>query len=541
MNASILIDRLPVPVEHLKSLEPERYSAIGEAVNDSGLLQALLSHGSFDHYYYVDRPETPRDIAGHYRDSARLQAITLNSLAALDECGPLLLFTSSILFQQYASFRLARKHPEWPICGVTHTLSTIYPRVSFGSPKLFSYDAVICTTPGARRTLQRLMEEHARSEAVVQPRPALPAIRYPVIPLGVDPASAGDPARKRISREELDIAQDAFVLLFFGRLSAINKADFHPLIRTFFEAPDLPDDSYLMIAGDDTRHHLAEPLRAFAAQFESPRTVSILPDITREKKQALLSAADVFLAISDTVEETFGLTVVEAMMSGLAVIASDWDGYRHLIRSGEDGLLAPTYMFGDGMELSALGALFPCAYHFPQRVCLDLDSLAEMLRTLAHDPDLRGRLGAAARKRALEEFAWPTLVGRYEALWREQLAEGAASRHAAEEFRYPAVYDYGAVFDHYFTRPIGLADRVSIREGSARALQLLSEDRLFLKPDPAFQRTVDEEILALCRNSGEVSIGDILRRLERPEAPAVVLISQICRLIKYGLLRLHFK
>ncbi len=53
-------------------------------------------------------------------------------------------------------------------------------------------------------------------------------------------------------------------------------------------------------------------------------------------------AADVFVSPSDNIQETFGLAVIEAMASGLPVVASDWDGYRDLVADGETGFLVPT-------------------------------------------------------------------------------------------------------------------------------------------------------------------------------------------------------
>ncbi len=536
MSAHLLLDRIPFPAERLKSKEPARYSVIGEAVNDSGFLQALLSHGTFDGYYYVRKSDTPPDIAECYRDSDRLKPISLSSLHRLDECGPLVLFTSSILFQQYASFRLARKHPDWPICGITHTLSTIYPRVSFGSSRLFAFDALICTTPSARQTLEHLMCEHAKSTAVTQPTPPLPTIRYPVIPLGVDPAMVGDLGLKGVARRHLGIAEDDIVFLFLGRLSRTNKVDFHPLIRIFIETPGLPDGSRLIVAGDDTRHHLATELLDFASQFGSPRTVSVMPDITVEQKRMLLSASDVFIAVSDTIEETFGISVVEAMMSSLPVIASDWDGYRHLVRHAREGWLVPTYICGDGLELSAISSLFACEYHYTQRVCLDLDALSHAMWVLANKPDLRKQYGEAARRRALSEFAWPSVLRRYEELWHEQLREAAAAMQSADDLSYPAVYDYSAVFRHYATDAISVQDHVTVSRDYRRLMDLLRRNGLFLRPDPTFYPEVDEQIVEQCVQAGTLKVGEIVERLVRPDLPPLLLVSHVCRLIKNGLL-----
>ena len=69
------------------------------------------------------------------------------------------------------------------------------------------------------------------------------------------------------------------------------------------------------------------------------------------------------------------MSVIEAMLTGLPVVASDINGPREQVVHGVTGLLVP-----------------------PMRV----PELAEALRRLANDAALRARMGAAGRARALE-------------------------------------------------------------------------------------------------------------------------------------------
>ena len=41
-------------------------------------------------------------------------------------------------------------------------------------------------------------------------------------------------------------------------------------------------------------------------------------------------------------QESFGLTPIEAMAAGLPRVISDWDGYRDSVNDGEDGFLIRT-------------------------------------------------------------------------------------------------------------------------------------------------------------------------------------------------------
>ncbi len=101
--------------------------------------------------------------------------------------------------------------------------------------------------------------------------------------------------------------------------------------------------------------------------------------------------ADAFVLASGY--ETFSLVTFEAAASGLPIVATPVNGVRELIEDGRNGLL----------------------------VNPEPDAIAECLRRLAADPALRERLGAAARRSALD-FSWGEMVVKHESLY-ERLAD----------------------------------------------------------------------------------------------------------------------
>jgi len=60
-----------------------------------------------------------------------------------------------------------------------------------------------------------------------------------------------------------------------------------------------------------------------------------------EARTTIWYAADIFTSLTDNIQESFGLTPIEAMAAGLPVIVSDWDGYRDTVRDGIDGYIVP--------------------------------------------------------------------------------------------------------------------------------------------------------------------------------------------------------
>ena len=102
--------------------------------------------------------------------------------------------------------------------------------------------------------------------------------------------------------------------------------------------------------------------------------------------------------------EPFGLTPLEGMACGRPVIGAAVGGITFTVADGETGFLVP-----------------------PR----DPEALAGRLRQLLARPDLRARMGRAARARVEREFTWATTAGRMAALYEEALVSPPAGERLA--------------------------------------------------------------------------------------------------------------
>ena len=105
-------------------------------------------------------------------------------------------------------------------------------------------------------------------------------------------------------------------------------------------------------------------------------------------------------------QESFGLTPIEAMAAGLPRVISDWDGYRDSVAHGEDGFLVTTRQPppGAGAALAELllsghdmygGYLAKTALS----VAIDQEMAAHVSRALIRDKNLRRSMADKARAR----------------------------------------------------------------------------------------------------------------------------------------------
>lgn len=356
------------------------------------------------------------------------------------------------------------------LTGVIHTVCSQAVLASLEqlyTAPLQPWDALVCTSRAGQQVVQRAMEgfRERLGQRLGLVLPPAPGPQLPIIPLGLDPAPLRSPEPRQQwrlrARQTLGLAADATVVLFVGRLSFHSKA--HPLVlyraleRLGLEQPGL----VLLECGHLFNAAIGEAFDELAAQLShvQVRRVGGLEPATEEQKRLCLAAADVFCSPADNLQETFGLSLLEAMAAELPVLASDWNGYRDLVEPGVTGELVPTRAsFAPPDQIDALERDYRLGLvDYDTMVGLrslavevDGEALLATLRLWCRQPERRQAMGLAGRLRLEQRFSWTVVASQYRALWHE-LSERRRHAQAADPGAapQPGVTPYGALFGHY--------------------------------------------------------------------------------------------
>jgi phosphatidyl-myo-inositol dimannoside synthase len=206
------------------------------------------------------------------------------------------------------------------------------------------------------------------------------------IPPGVDcdRLSPLDSNERAVARRRLGLPAGGPLVVSVSRL--VHRKGMDVLIEAARRlAPSFPD---LVVAIGGTGREEA----ALAAQVaESGAPVRLLGRIDEEDKALLLGAADVFAMLCRSrwlglEQEGFGIVFLEAAAAGVPQVAGDSGGAAEAVEDGVTGLVV--------------------------RRPEDPAEVAQALRELLSDGDLRRRMGKAARRRAVASFDYSRLAPR---------------------------------------------------------------------------------------------------------------------------------
>ena len=198
-----------------------------------------------------------------------------------------------------------------------------------------------------------------------------------VIPNGIDLSNFKAVKNPGSFRSKLGVGPDAPILLSVGRVDPEKRLDF--LIDAFDRIADRMPEAHLVFAGDGGAR---KKLQEHAAAVKSSSHIHFLGMVDRTELPVILHDATVFLSASTT--EVHPISVIEAIASGLPLVAVQDEAFEGMIVENENGHQTP----------------------------LDVTAYSETLLSLLNDPERLKRYG----KRSMELSEKYSIEGQVRAL-----------------------------------------------------------------------------------------------------------------------------
>ena len=208
-------------------------------------------------------------------------------------------------------------------------------------------------------------------------------------PVDIDefrPARAGESAAWRKSH---GLPVETPVAIYVGRMS--REKGLRELLRGFAQAIRVTPEALLLMVGDGA---MRPELEAMARELGlSPDQIRFVGRVDAKEIPFWLRASDVFALTSPS--EGFACALLEGMSVGLSVVSAI-PANLQLVDEGVHGLTA--------------------AYN-------DEETIGKAFVQLFRDPQMRARMGSAARDRVVENYPTDRVVERYEELFARMLSE----------------------------------------------------------------------------------------------------------------------
>jgi len=487
---------------------------LGRMSAGESFLRGYLRHADVERYYFwnvAGRPQAQLEelLARIHVPEKPIVWIGQTDRRRLNEVGVVNIGAPALTSESWARRPFGPR--SYAICGITHTTATDRVMQAVAETLITpteSYDALICTSDAVRHSVDTQiaqMRDYLLNEFGPRKRPEPMRV---TIPLGVNADDfSTSPQDRKAWRERLDIPQDAVVALFVGRFNV--RAKMNPALMALAlerAAKSTGKPIYWVNAGwspsakDDEAYH--QRARELCPSVHYRSVDGRPPDV----RFSIWSVGDFFISFSDNIQETFGLTPIEAMAAGLPCVVTDWDGYKDTVRHGEDGFRVPTIAPppGEGGDLAFWFSNSWINYDnyvgaAGQFTAIDYAAAEQAISTLVLNPDERRRMGENAKVRARQVFDWAAIIPQYQALWAEQNARRLAAPPAPATRENPYRPDPFTLFQSYPTRHLSSRTLVTLSPG----MTWEAAEALLKHPMAAYSNfnrpTLDEarEVLAL--------------------------------------------
>lgn len=192
---------------------------------------------------------------------------------------------------------------------------------------------------------------------------------------------------RNLIRKELLIKDDEHILLFVGRLHEIKGLIY--LVSAMKVIHENDNISRLIIVGNDQGQR--KVLDDLIAKLQLEKNISFIPETSHEKVFRYMRASDIFILPS--LSEGFPMVLLEAMSSGIPIIASDTGGISEIVRDSWNGFLVRTR---------------------------NPEDIAEKTLLLLNDNSLRKKI-SENNLADVQKYTWDTIIPRIEQIYQESL------------------------------------------------------------------------------------------------------------------------
>lgn len=296
---------------------------------------------------------------------------SIKSIFKIKKIRPYILHSQSILRTGLTCFIAKKlfKKPYVAYCRGSDIYSSWMFKKVISRLVLKNADAVIALTEDMKREIKKIYERDIF-----------------VIPNGINLERFKNLSREDI-RRRLKIKEDEKIIISVGGLRPIKGVKY--LIEAMKFITDNNENISLMIVGDGKEK---EYLGSLVKELELEQYVTFVGKIPNEKVPEYMAVSDVFVLPS--LSEGFPVVNLEAMASGLPIVATKVGGVPEIIKDGKNGFLVESKN--------------------PERI-------AERILLLLKNDELRERM-SRANKKEVEKYTWESVVGRLEEVYLNVLS-----------------------------------------------------------------------------------------------------------------------
>ncbi|MFA4994737.1 MAG: glycosyltransferase family 4 protein [Bdellovibrionales bacterium] len=411
-------------------------------------------------------------------------------------------------------------------------------------------DAILCPSHAVKSAIRAFWDSYAEYLSRRFGAAYRCPVQLPVIPLGVECEkfeAKATPEKRALQRQLLGVKEKDIVLLWVGRLSAAIKA--HPL--AMFQAAERAASLsgtkvHLVMVGYFVPLEAEAQFKKLAAAVCTEASVTFIAANDPRYPDGLWAAGDIFLSLIDNMQESFGLTPIEAMAAGLPRVVSDWDGYRDCVTDGEDGYLIRTTQppAGNGFDLTTEvlneremygGFLAKTAL----TVAVDAQQAGDRLAALIADKNLRLSMAQKAKERVRAVYDWKNIIPAYENLWKELESQRKAGAAKTSKQRYssalPQLPDPYTMYAGYPSATLKESNRLSLAASNEQIKVLLQHTLNTYAHDVLIPPNDISALLGWIGENNNVPIGDAFAHFLAADKPS--LWRTLAWLIKLGIVK----